>query len=400
MGLLSSRQLITIRDFGNNPMRIHCGPAGCGKTLSAAVALGIKLKNIQPNGRGYALLGRTQQTVKRNICNYIVNYFGDDFKYTNSKKDGISKDALLFGHPIYIAGLNDKTSIDKIWGASLAGIVGDELTTWQEEQFLKLMSRIRGEKIPGQELWFEGATNPDHPKHWLKKYIDNEENDVDYIEWTEHDVIYDGAKEYYAKLRKQYKNYPSLLKRYVYGLWEAADNLIYMGFSENYHVINADELKDAHYNYYDISIDWGDDHPAVILLTGIMPGHEHVVVKEVYLRETVMTKVVQHVSNIVNNTPLRIKHIFYDPSMKPLGRMLKDAGLFQTEPAVNDVEPGITTIRDMLEASKLFISSDCENLIREFLTYGRDANGKIIKLNDDGVDALRYECHSSKMKGE
>jgi peptidyl-prolyl cis-trans isomerase B (cyclophilin B) len=243
MGLLSARQLVTIRDFGTQPMRIHVGPAGCGKTLTTSIGLGKYLQHRPVDGRGYAILGRTQQTAKRNVCNYLTKYFGDDFKYTNSKKDGTDKDALLFGHPIYLAGLNDKSSIDKIWGASLAGILGDEMTKWKEEQLLLLMSRIRGEKIPGQDLWFEGATNPDHPKHWLKKYIDNKDNGVDLIQWTEYDVIYDGAIEYYTGLRKRYKDYPSLLNRYVYGLWTAADNLIYLGFSEAYHVIPLSDLQ-------------------------------------------------------------------------------------------------------------------------------------------------------------
>lgn len=380
-------------------MRIHVGPAGCGKTVSAAIAFGLKLKNTPVTNVGYAILGRTQQTAKRNMCNLLDTYFGKDFQYTSSKKDGKSKDATLFGHAIYIAGLNDATSIDKIWGASLGGILADEVTTWKEEQFLKLLSRIRGEKVPGQVLWFEGSTNPDNPSHWLKKYIDNKDNGVDYIEWTEHDVIYDGAKEYYAKLRKRYKEYPSLLNRYVYGKWTAADNLIYMGFSERYHVIPVEELRGARYLYYDIGVDWGDEHPTAVLLIGVMPGGERVVVKELLLRELAITKVVQHIVNMVNSVPLAVRAIYVDPSMKALWRLLKEAGLYQVDKAVNDVEEGISTVRDMLEEGRLFISSECENLIHEMLTYGRDANGKIIKLGDDAVDALRYGVHSSRIRG-
>jgi PBSX family phage terminase large subunit len=399
MGLLSARQLVTIRDFGTQPMRIHVGPAGCGKTLTTSIGLGKYLQHRPVDGRGYAILGRTQQTAKRNVCNYLTKYFGDDFKYTNSKKDGTDKDALLFGHPIYLAGLNDKSSIDKIWGASLAGILGDEMTKWKEEQLLLLMSRIRGEKIPGQDLWFEGATNPDHPKHWLKKYIDNKDNGVDLIQWTEYDVIYDGAIEYYTGLRKRYKDYPSLLNRYVYGLWTAADNLIYLGFSEAYHVIPLSDLQHVKFSHFNIGIDWGDDHPTVILLVGKMPNGGSVVIKEIYIRNTSMTKVVQLVVNMVNSVNLAVRNIFVDPSAKALSRMLKEAGLLQVTNAVNDVDDGIGTVRDALENDTLYISEECINLIREFLTYGRDENGKIIKLNDDGMDALRYEQHTSKLRG-
>jgi hypothetical protein len=102
---------------------------------------------------------------------------------------------------------------------------------------------------------------------------------------------------------------------------------------------------------------------------------------------------------MVNSVNLAVRNIFVDPSAKALSRMLKEAGLLQVTNAVNDVDDGIGTVRDALENDTLYISEECINLIREFLTYGRDENGKIIKLNDDGMDALRYEQHTSKLRG-
>jgi hypothetical protein len=135
-------------------------------------------------------------------------------------------------------------------------------------------------------------------------------------------------------------------------MWTAADNLIYTGFTENFHVIQSSELLGARFNYYTIGVDWGDDHPTAIVLVGVMPGGEHVVVKEIYMRETAMTKVVQHVINLANSRP-GIRSIYVDPSAKALSRLLREGGLHNVRNAVNDVEDGIETVRDMLEYEKI-----------------------------------------------
>ena len=50
MALLSRRQLLTIKNFGNTQYRLHVGPVGCGKTYSMCMAFGMKAR-FQKAGR-------------------------------------------------------------------------------------------------------------------------------------------------------------------------------------------------------------------------------------------------------------------------------------------------------------------------------------------------------------
>ncbi|HCR6939806.1 TPA: terminase, partial [Shigella flexneri] len=56
----------------------------------------------------------------------------------------------------------------------------------------------------------------------------------------------------------------------------------------------------------------------------------------------------------------------------------------------NAVEPGITELRDMMLDGRFKVFNTCEPFFEEFRLYHRDENGKIVKLNDDVLSAVRY----------
>ena len=56
----------------------------------------------------------------------------------------------------------------------------------------------------------------------------------------------------------------------------------------------------------------------------------------------------------------------------------------------NAVEPGIAEIRDMMLDGRFKVFNTCEPFFEEFRLYHRDENGKIVKLNDDILSAVRY----------
>lgn len=67
----------------------------------------------------------------------------------------------------------------------------------------------------------------------------------------------------------------------------------------------------------------------------------------------------------------------------------KDLGLKLT-PANNSVEAGIDLVMERLSTGRLKIFSTVRNLLIEMRIYRRDENGKIVKENDHGCDAMRY----------
>lgn len=56
----------------------------------------------------------------------------------------------------------------------------------------------------------------------------------------------------------------------------------------------------------------------------------------------------------------------------------------------NSVEVGITEMRDLMLEGRFKVFNTCEPLFEEFRLYHRDANGKIVKLVDDILSAVRY----------
>ena len=142
----SQRQLYTIKTFGRQSMGqfvLHSGCCGCGKTYSLVEAFGLyclELKKQGIEGLTFVLLGKTQQAVKKNMCNVLSKLFGSDFRYDSSKASGTVKDAVLFGQNIYIIGLNDNSSESKFRGISdIMGILHDEAVLCTQEQFDYIM---------------------------------------------------------------------------------------------------------------------------------------------------------------------------------------------------------------------------------------------------------------------
>lgn len=56
----------------------------------------------------------------------------------------------------------------------------------------------------------------------------------------------------------------------------------------------------------------------------------------------------------------------------------------------NGVEAGLLEIRDLMMKGKFKVFAGQRDLLDEFLQYHRDDSGRIVKTNDDALDAMRY----------
>jgi len=73
-------------------------------------------------------------------------------------------------------------------------------------------------------------------------------------------------------------------------------------------------------------------------------------------------------------------------------------------PADNAVAPGINYIRELMEFGKFFVvirdgSPVCPQLLVEIDSYRYDDKGRIIKVADHLLDALRYGIYSHAVYG-
>jgi hypothetical protein len=67
--------------------------------------------------------------------------------------------------------------------------------------------------------------------------------------------------------------------------------------------------------------------------------------------------------------------------------------------ANNSVESGIDYISAKMERGEFFVCRDCAGVLSEIWDYSRDEAGRIVKVNDHYLDALRYAVFSEAQRG-
>ena len=415
----SQRQKYTIKTFGRSEMVgktkmcIHVGCMGCGKTYGLVESFGwycARLKSLGITGLNFVLLGRTQATVKKNMCNVLSKIFSTDFNYDSSVKSGIVKDATLFGQNIFIVGLNDSSSEGKIRGISdIMGIMHDEAIFCTKEQFDLIMSRVRGEidiKLPEGFIknWYIGSTNPDAPTHFILDYINKGLLKV--IQWYAKDACWDGWVEYFARQKLLNKNNPAGWARYIQGKWSGSDDTVYPMFYYKKHVLEETTIDYNQMKRNFIAVDYGSKHPTAILLISLSWSGEYIVSKEIKLNKTATSDIVTHIANLI--TYLRdlgcgCSDVWVDPSAGALKDEMTKVGIVYRH-ALNRHEEGIGFVRNLFALNRVFILDSCMFLIAELYSYkfkGKTPTGKddVVKEDDDFADAFRYGVYSDSVLG-
>lgn len=430
----SPKQLITIRDFAKEKLVVHSGPFGVGKTRCLVEAFGIycsRLQELGTVGLTFVLAGKTQQAVKRNMCNVLAKQFGKDFRYFKGNSDGLDRDAVLFGQNIYIIGFNDASSREKFQGITdIMGILHDECTLCTQEQFDYAHGRLRGEvNIVGEDddedgeyievrdkvgidlraikvpdgtvpMWYVGSCNPDVPNHFIKQYID--EGLLVNIKWFMRDAIWKGASDYYEKLKRQYKDNPAFFSRYLLGKWTSADRMVYCMFQPKEHILRADDFE-VNYKQFKrnfIAVDYGGDHPTAILLISVNHQGVYLVTQERKLRNTAPSDIVQSIAELIDfvvDNGSYCSDVYVDPSAKGLKDELTKRGIKYCN-AMNSHIDGIGCIQTMLSTRRLYIMDNCESLIGEMYSYRykdtKTGKDEVVKEGDDFVDSLRYGVYT------
>lgn len=409
----STRQLYTIKTFGTeamvgeNKMALHCGCMGCGKTRSLMEAFGIYscfLQSLGYKNLNFILLGRTQNAVKKNMCNVLANIFGNDFSYDRSLKDGISKDATLFGQNLYIVGLNDATAETKIRGISdVIGVIHDEAVLCTKDQFDLILSRLRGGPDlphPYVKNWYIGSTNPDSPEHFLLKYI--KQGIIKLIQWYATDVRWAGFDTYFARQKRLYRRNRAFWDRFIRGRWTGSDLIVYQSFQPKEHIIRNAEADLTQFKRVFMSLDYGSNHPTAVHLIAYAYSGQYIVLKEWKYQRTAPSNIVHdilaemdYVCKIIKQDKLTI---YVDPSAVAIKDELKKNSIFPLD-AKNNHVAGIGFVDSLFATDRLYIFEECENTIVELGTYkykpgsnGKDGN--VVKIDDDFADSLRYGVYS------
>lgn len=363
----------------NHRWNIKTGATGSGKSwIDYAVVIPKRI--IACKGQGaIVMLGNTRGTLSRNILDPMREIWGE------SLVSGIHSDstATLFGKRVHVLGADNKKHVARIQGMTIEYAYGDEITTWSEEVFQMLKSRLRCE-----HSYFDGTCNPDSPMHWFKTFLDS---DLDIL--CQKSTIDDNPflpAAFVENLKKEYAG-TVYYQRFILGEWALAQGVIYPMFSAEKHI--SDKIPED--GRYFISIDYGTYNPFSAGLWVLFNGTAYRI-REYYYSGRASTprtdeEYYKEVEALAGDLP--IERIVIDPSASSFITCIKRHGRFSVKHANNEVLEGIRNVASLLNAGKLLFSSACKDSIREFGIYSWDdkrEEDSPIKENDHAMDDIRY----------
>jgi phage terminase large subunit len=172
--------------------------------------------------------------------------------------------------------------------------------------------------------------------------------------------------------------------RCVSGLWRDNEKMVWNTFMSDRHVLHR---GDDEFTGFVVPIDFGFTNPTSILCLGQDASGKIHVLSDFAKSRMLISEIVAQVEIWRGRNPICV----VDPSAATLIAELRDKG-FAVESAYNSVEDGLELVRDMFAKAAITVEPGCSKLVSDIETYQRDANDRVIKVNDHRCDALRYGC--------
>lgn len=248
---------------------IATGATRSGKTYLSYFYIPKKVRQLKGKPGLCVIIGNTHTTIERNILEPMRELYGDKLVGNVNSQNKV----YLFGQLFHVLGAEKKNAVTKIQGQAIKLCIGDEVTTWHPDVFAMLKSRLDKDYS-----CFYGTCNPDHPKHWLKEFLDSDA-DIYHQHYTIDDNTY-LSSGFISALKKEYAGTVYWF-RFILGLWVRAEGVIYPKFSadpESF-IIEDDQLPD--FQEINIGIDFGGTKSGqAFVATGIERGYKGIVALE------------------------------------------------------------------------------------------------------------------------
>ena len=357
---------------------ISYGATRSGKTYLDYYKIPYRIRNAGNEGL-ILLLGNTKGTLERNILDPLRQIWTSKLV----GHVGSNNKVQLFGRECYALGADKVSQVKRLQGAGLSYCYGDEVTTWHEDVFQMLKSRL---DKPG--ACFDGTCNPDAPSHWFKKFLESGADIYQMLFTIDDNPFLDPS--FVEQLKKEYEG-TVFYDRFIKGLWVAAEGIIYRRFADNPKKFIIDEPPKI--AFANIGVDFGGSGSGhAFQCTGFTPGMQEVITLDEYYTKDELDpkqledKFVDFVR--VQLSKYNVVEIFADSAEQVLIRgfrnALSKAGI--GIPIRNAIKgPIIDRIRFytmIMGADRYKILSHCEHTIDAFKTALWNSK----KLNDERLD--------------
>ena len=428
------------------------GPVGCTKTVQVMLKI-LRLHELYPKFQSLVVRAEAK-TLHTTI---IPQLFTKIFRYpVKSKKNpfslygGENRAAHLEfdnGGRMTFGGMDDS---GKILGSEYDLIFYNQA---EREKYQRNWETLIGRGLEGRaghwphseygysrpRFQIIADANPSAPTHWLKaresaeqiRFISflHEDNPLYYYNgaWTERGL------RTRAELERRYTGY--MRDRMVYGIWRAAEGIVYTMFSPEVEVdmLGGKKKLPYHVRYvhrHDIPKDWhwfaaidyGNVHAMCCQLWAMKPDRSrHIMYKEIYRTKLTPKRFIPMIQDMCDEVGVIPKTIFTDHNASH-NQDLREAGFHVTE-AEKEILNGIELLKDWLSKeydsprllhpepamvyhkNSLFHPPDPElfgrpqSTVEEYPLYsykeeddrkGDETDEKPIKRWDEGMDTSRY----------
>ena len=276
----------TAKPSANNYV-IADGSIRSGKTIACIIGFLTWSQTIF-SGQSFILAGKTMGALKKNVVRpmlQMLEAWGWPYEYIRSGTDARLE---IGSNTYYLYGASTEAAQDALQGLTAAGAYLDEAALFPKSFVDQAVARC---SVDGWKFWMN--CNPEGPHHFIcEEYLKPEEMEkkkVYHLHFTMDDNLSISPKR-----KQEYKNaWPHgsvFYKRFILGLWVAADGLIYQQFADhvNDYLITDKWLREEENQiiYAVIGVDFGGTKSAhSFTLTGFTNGYKQVVVLDEYYRK-------------------------------------------------------------------------------------------------------------------
>lgn len=373
------------------------------------------------------ILGVSKSSIERNVLQPMREIYTDKLiGIINSQNI-----ARICGEEVYCLGAEKVSQVAKIQGASIKYCYGDEIAKWNKEVFQMLKSRL-----DKPYSCFDGSCNPEHPTHWLKEFLDNDELDIYLQRYT----IFDNPflpPEFVEQLCKEYEG-TIYYDRLILGLWKRAEGSIYKRFADNPEVYRCEivdeydsdqkckRFKKEDITSIELGIDFGGNQSGhSFVARGYTDAYKEVIAlksKRVMAKDenedidsNMLDKLFcDFVQEVIDDYAVMVKRggiidycnvesVYWDNAETVLGNSIRNAVEKQfpwisvrpaKKKAIND---RIRCTVRLMGSGRFWITEDCKSLNTAFsdAVWNQDVKDKDERLDDgstdiDSLDAFEY----------